>query len=191
MQKNFLILNGLVVTLVVLSFLLLRRAPKAPVKLELRDQDEIAAAQARDAKDVPPKPRPKFVDPRIKGGKMPSGWADYQPRNRKVYAGATEADTAPGRKPQGPGAQQVKSLNVLFNWNGHTWDAYEVLGVPAGSSLESARSAFERAVALADTETVPFLKAAFDAIARGSLAFQLTRHPHRNLAGKTGECYSK
>ena len=174
-QKNFLILNGLVVTLVVLSFLLLRRAPKAPVKLELRDQDEIAAAQARDAKEVPPKPRPKFVDPRIKGGQMPAGWADYQPRNRKVYAGATvtpanaapEDDTAPGRKPQGAREPQVKSLNVLFNWNGHTWDAYEVLGVPAGSSLESARTAFERGASLADTETVPFLKAAFDAIARG------------------------
>src|SRR5690349_4462282 len=27
---------------------------------------------------------------------------------------------------------KMKSLNVMFNYNGHSWDAYEVLGVPAG-----------------------------------------------------------
>ncbi len=171
-QKNFLILNGLVVTLVVLSFLFLRRAPKSPVKLELRDDDEVLAGQAKEAREVAPKPRPKFVDPRIKGGQMPTGWADYQPRSRKVYGGTTpadgetDADTAPGRAPRENPTPEVRALNVFFNWNGHTWDAYEVLGVPAGLSPESARAAFERAAALADAETVPFLKAAFDAIAR-------------------------
>ncbi len=59
------------------------------------------------------------------------------------------------------------SLNVLFNWNGHTWDAYEVLGLPAGSSRDKVNSAFQTARGKADPESVPFLQAAYDAITRG------------------------
>ena len=181
-------MNGFIVTLVVLSFLVLRRAPKGPVKLELRDENEAASLNAREAKVVEPKPRPKFVDPRLRGqagsggqnqqGAMPTGWDSYKPRHQRVDAPAgtsappigDDEDTAPGRVPKGAssGARsspRIKSLNVLFNWNGHTWDAYEVLGIPAGSSSESAHQAFERAAALADKETLPFLRAAFEAIA--------------------------
>ena len=222
-QKNFLILNAFIVTLVVISFFLLRRSPKAPVKLELRSDDEVKSDQARDAKVVPSKPRPKFTDPRLKSGPVPTGWNDYQPRKRQVYGGvagepappapnpkpkapfepaqaktelvddssAEEDDTAPGRAARGAGTYsrsgshsappppasashrssashpaREKSLNVLFNWNGHTWDAYEVLGIPAGASYQMAHDAFVRAAALADQETVPFLRAAMDSIAR-------------------------
>lgn len=146
-------MNGFVVTLVVLSFLVLRRAPKAPVKLELRDDDEIASDNAREAKSAAEKPRRKFVDPRLRGGPVPTGWENYHPRHDS--------------RGRGHATHGVKSLNVLFNWNGHTWDAYEVLGIPAGSSSEAAHAAFERAAALADTETLPFLRAAFEAIATG------------------------
>ncbi|MDZ4676405.1 MAG: hypothetical protein SGI74_02760 [Oligoflexia bacterium] len=33
--------------------------------------------------------------------------------------------------PQGP--KEERSLNCLFQYNGHTWDAFEVLGIPGGS----------------------------------------------------------
>jgi hypothetical protein len=143
--KNFLILNGFVVTLLVLSFLVMRRAPKAPVKLELRGDDEVASDEAREVKKVANKPPPKFSDPRL-------GWGNYQPRIKKTHVELMDDD---GR-----------ALNVFFMWNGHSWDAYEVLGIPGGSSRESARAAFDRAAALADKETLPFLKAALDAISK-------------------------
>jgi hypothetical protein len=145
-------LNGFIVTLLVLSFYLMRRSPKGPVKLELRDETEIAADQAREATVIAEKPRPKFRDPRLKAGETaPVGWATYQPRMPQVILEPEAGE---------------RSLNVFFNWNGHTWDAYEVLGLPGGSSQMQARSAYERAAALADNETLPFLKAALDAIAK-------------------------
>lgn len=56
-----------------------------------------------------------------------------------------------------------RQLNVFFNWNGHTWDAYEVLGVPAGSSRESVIQAFHVARGKSP-DSIAFLQAATDAI---------------------------
>lgn len=56
-----------------------------------------------------------------------------------------------------------RQLNVFFNWNGHTWDAYEVLGVPAGSSRESVIQAFHQARSKSP-DSIAFLQAAADAI---------------------------
>jgi hypothetical protein len=146
--KHFLILNGFVVTLLVLSFFLMRRAPKGPVKLELRDEEHVASDVAREAKAVANKPAPKFSDPR----KKPIGADNYQPRLKKPKVEIVDDD---GR-----------SLNIFFMWNGHSWDAFEVLGIPGGSSVESAQAAYGRGAALADKETLPFLKAALDAISK-------------------------
>lgn len=60
-----------------------------------------------------------------------------------------------------------RDLNVFFNWNGHTWDAYEVLGVPAGSSREAVIEAFHAARAGAPDSTA-FLQAATDAVLKRS-----------------------
>lgn len=57
-----------------------------------------------------------------------------------------------------------RPLNVVFNFNGHSWDAYEVLGLPAGSSLENVEAAFAEAMADIDEASKPFLQAARDAI---------------------------
>lgn len=56
-----------------------------------------------------------------------------------------------------------RQLNVFFNWNGHTWDAYEVLGVPAGASREVVIQAFHAARAKSPDSTA-FVQAATDAI---------------------------
>lgn len=67
-------------------------------------------------------------------------------------------DTSPGEK----------VLNVLFNWNGHSWDAYEVLGIPAGSSREAALSAYQKHASQADAQSQPFYKAAYEAITKAT-----------------------
>ena len=57
-----------------------------------------------------------------------------------------------------------KSLNVIFNYNGHSWDAYEVLGVPAGSSEEKVKQAYEETISKVEPESRTFVETAFKAI---------------------------
>jgi hypothetical protein len=58
----------------------------------------------------------------------------------------------------------IKSLNVMFNYNGHSWDAFEILGVPAGSNFETCFLAFEKLTVNMDKESKEFLLSALEAI---------------------------
>ena len=60
--------------------------------------------------------------------------------------------------------QQEVQLNVMFNWNGHSWDAYEVLGLPAGSNLNQVKKAYEEEMAKMDEESRAFIQKAYEAI---------------------------
>lgn len=57
-----------------------------------------------------------------------------------------------------------KSLNVIFMWNGHTWDAFEVLGLAAGSSMEKVKQQFEILHVKSDTGQRKFLEEAYNSI---------------------------
>ncbi len=57
-----------------------------------------------------------------------------------------------------------RSINVVFNYNGHSWDAYEVLGVPAGSSFAVVEAAYREGMARVESSSKPFIEAAFKAI---------------------------
>lgn len=61
-------------------------------------------------------------------------------------------------------AHQSKDLNILFNYNGHTWDAYEVLGVPAGANLVEVTQAYQQQLKTAEPESHEFLETAFKTI---------------------------
>jgi hypothetical protein len=61
-------------------------------------------------------------------------------------------------------ANRPKNLNIMFNYNGHSWDAYEVLGVPAGASIKTVTEAYQTAVRRADKESIEFLETAYKAI---------------------------
>jgi hypothetical protein len=60
-----------------------------------------------------------------------------------------------------PGSRE---LNVIFNYNGHSWDAFEVLGIPAGSSPDRVENAYTDACTRVEQESRPFLEAAYRAI---------------------------
>lgn len=60
--------------------------------------------------------------------------------------------------------RKAKELNVMFMYNSHSWDAYEVLGIPAGSSLEEVQRAYIKMVEQSKPESVEFLTTAFEAI---------------------------
>lgn len=147
-QRQYLIVKGLVVILglVVVSFFFGRRGTKPPVKLDLQKPPD------------PPLPEPQKQLTGNAPTSAPPGWNNYRPRQRpNLEEDATAAPVAPTRE---------KKLNVMFNWNGHSWDAYEVLGVPAGSSREAVSQAYQRICSTSDPESLPFLKAAFEAILR-------------------------
>ncbi len=57
-----------------------------------------------------------------------------------------------------------KDLNAMFNYNGHSWDAYEVLGVPAGASLPIVTEAYQKALHRNDKGSSEFLETAYRAI---------------------------
>jgi hypothetical protein len=64
----------------------------------------------------------------------------------------------------------LKNLNVIFIYNGHTWDAHEVLGVPAGARFDDVHLAYRKALEKADLESRSFIEAAYLAITAESAA---------------------
>lgn len=58
----------------------------------------------------------------------------------------------------------AKSLNVPFIYNGHDWDAYQVLGMPAGASLPLVTQRYQDLVKSANGGQLEFYEAAYAAI---------------------------
>lgn len=97
--------------------------------------------------------------------------------SRATGTGLAQQDTARGQLPltpddvpawvhniEAPPLPAEKVLNVIFNYNGHEWDAYEVFGLPAGSSMDRVEVAYQEAIAKVDEKSKPFLQTAFRAI---------------------------
>ena len=83
----------------------------------------------------------------------------------KSVAPAQNQTYPPQRHPDVQG-RATKNLNVMFNYNGHSWDAYEVLGVPAGASMKIVTDAYQTALRKSDKESMEFLETAYNAILR-------------------------
>ena len=60
--------------------------------------------------------------------------------------------------------QKAKKLNILFMYNGHDWDAYQVLGLPAGASLPLVTERYQQLIKQADQGQYDFYDAAYQAI---------------------------
>ena len=86
-----------------------------------------------------------------KGGGSPSRYS--HPKYNKYLEEAEAALKA-----------NAKELNILFNYNGHTWDAYEVLGLPAGASLVDVTKAYQEMIKKSEPESHEFLETAFKTI---------------------------
>lgn len=57
-----------------------------------------------------------------------------------------------------------EELNVYFNFNGHMWDAYEILGVPAGAPVSDIEMAYLKCRTRIDEESKEILEMAYAAI---------------------------
>ena len=57
---------------------------------------------------------------------------------------------------------------VVFNYNGETWDAHEVLGVARTDSLDSIKNTYSQRLQEMGDKAATFLKAAYDAILKSN-----------------------
>lgn len=92
----------------------------------------------------------------------------YERENlRELERMGANQDSLNGQRPNA-GRPQIISTSlkskVIFNYNGHSWDAYEALGVPIGSSLSHCQSVFNKLTRDMDTESLQFYTAALQAI---------------------------
>jgi hypothetical protein len=156
-------LNALIVTAIGLSLAFGRRDRKnGPLDLgapkRLTAADELQATQ-RKASALE---KASLGSGRPRGVSLNGGQAARQVSGRRGGGSAYGSEALKRLEEQDLPAAS-RQLNVFFNWNGHTWDAYEVLGVPAGSSRESVIQAFHVARGKSP-DSIAFLQAATDAI---------------------------
>jgi hypothetical protein len=64
-----------------------------------------------------------------------------------------------------PRVSDERTINVIFNFNGESWDAYEVFGLPAGSGMAVVETAYRESLARVEESSRAFLHAAYKAIA--------------------------
>lgn len=64
----------------------------------------------------------------------------------------------------GANSDGARNLQVFFNYNGHSFEAYEVLGLPAGTSLSKIEESVRAQLQVSDKESRPFLEAALHAL---------------------------
>lgn len=57
-----------------------------------------------------------------------------------------------------------EELNVYFNFNGHMWDAYEIIGVPAGAPMSDIEMAYIKSKMRIDDDSKEILEMAYNAI---------------------------
>jgi hypothetical protein len=63
------------------------------------------------------------------------------------------------------GRREERTLDVIFQWNAHSFEAHEVLGVPKGCKIEEARAAYWARVKRDNAgDPEPFLAAALHAL---------------------------
>lgn len=105
-EKNLILIYTLAVILVIATFFIGRRSKK-PTSLNMEAKSPQGGLKSS-----------------IKLSNK--GISTYS--SEKVAGSFTQGNFAQG--------SEEKSLNIYFNYNGETFEAYEVLGVPAGSSLQ-------------------------------------------------------
>jgi DnaJ-domain-containing protein 1 len=66
----------------------------------------------------------------------------------------------------GKPSHNVKILNVIFQYNGHDFDAHQVLGIPTGASKDTVRQAYDNAMAGAHPDSKEFFEHAYRSILR-------------------------
>ncbi len=129
------------------------------LKKELKfwsDKVQDTSFQTREVQDLAKSLKAEINQARSRSDQPKSAFTDHQGSSSFMTAKPIHQDSNE--------LMGAKTLNVHFVYNGHTWDAYEVLGVPAGSSLRTVTQSYQAAIKKADPQSRSFLDAAYQAI---------------------------
>ena len=63
-----------------------------------------------------------------------------------------------------PAIRKTRQLSIQFMYNGHDWEAHDVLGLPQGATLPMATEAYQKLLQGSDSNSYPFYEAAYNAI---------------------------
>jgi hypothetical protein len=164
--------SGFWISLVVTAsfiFLLFKFRSKnnEPAKLNLKASLSKTPNLASQRAQVPEVGPPGFSKPRRwkrEGSTQSSAYGEEIFENlRQDGDPSSQNFSNPHRSKKGvEGAEKV--LNVFFIFNGHSWDAYEVLGVPPGSSLARCEQAYQKALTEVADDSREFVDLAWEAI---------------------------
>lgn len=144
--------NLIVGVLFLAYFVLGRSKPKAPTKLNLR------AASPADASV-----QTSFVQPRItQDGPLSAQQSTVKlVVEPKVSLLEPEVPLAQTSSVKSTGSKQ---LSIFFMFNGHDWEAHQVLGIPQGAGVDVATRAYQEQLKTADPSSYEFYEAAHAAI---------------------------
>lgn len=68
---------------------------------------------------------------------------------------------------------QSRSLGIMFMYNGHDWEAHEVLGVPQGASMHQVTAVYQQLIKTAHKDSLAFYEQAYAAISNRHRKHQL------------------
>lgn len=57
-----------------------------------------------------------------------------------------------------------KNLAIFFIWNGHDWEAHDVLGVAQGANMKIVTERYQEILRVSDPKSYEFYEAAYKAI---------------------------
>jgi hypothetical protein len=134
----------------------LRSKNKEPAKLKLKNRSSSTLTPA-------PMPTNSYPDSRDKG-------ESYLSQNRQAAEASSHKIPPYGEEFLSEASEPAreksaeKSLNVFFIFNGHSWDAYEVLGVPPGSNLKTCELAYRKMISEVADDSRGFIDLAWKSI---------------------------
>lgn len=125
--------------LLVLYFVVGRSKPKQPTKLNLR------ASESEDSLKSQNWLEPEATKP-------------LKTNIKTDYALATVKDIS------NMGVKNERNLSVLFMYNGHDWEAHDVLGAPQGASMHLITEIYQKLIRNADVGSLAFYEQAYNAL---------------------------
>lgn len=138
---DFFLINILILIFLAIWFLTTKRKPNQPTRLKMGGAKSTSTQSTIN---------------QIKKDSVKNEMKEPNKTTKKTANTAFADRQSPSAPP--------KDLNIIFIYNGHAWDAYEVLGIPAGSSLATAKSKYEQTSKDLQGATIEFYEAAFRAI---------------------------
>ena len=126
-------------------FLTVRRKPNQPTKLNVKAGEDFHLTPTK--KPVETKAN-NLID-KLKDLPIP---IEVPVTKKEVWL---EPDSIP---------EKAKNLSIFFMYNGHDWEAHDVLGVPQGASLTIATEAYQKLLKSEDPSTFEFYEGAYNAI---------------------------